>query len=211
MNTSLTVQSRLAFTLMEVLIAIAVCAIVLTALNTVFYSSIRLHKNTLAAMDQAVPIENAFSTIRHDLANIVAPSKTNYPLQSTMISQPQFGQITPDIYTAAGQIDGINPWGDVQKVSYGLVASANGTSRDLVRLVSHNLLATTTETPEQQWLLGGVRNIAFHYFDGAQWAEVWDTTTQSNLPTAIKIDLDLSDNNLKHMVVALDTQVRTNQ
>ena len=210
MNTSLTVQSRAAFTLMEVLIAIAVCAIVLAALNTVFYSSIRLHKNTLAAMDEATPVENTFVTIRRDLVNIVAPSRTNYALQSTMVSQPQFGQITPDIYTATGQIDGLNPWGDVQKVAYGLVASADGTSRDLVRLVSHNLLATTTETPEQQWLLGNVRNIAFHYFDGTQWAETWDTTTQSNLPAAIKVDLDVN-NNLMHMVVALDTQARTNQ
>ena len=211
MNTSLTVQSRLAFTLMEVLIAIAVSAIVLAALNTVFYSSLRLHKNTLAAMDQAVPVENALATIRHDLANIVAPSRTtNYAFQSTMISQPQFGQVTPDIYTAVGQIDGLNPWGDVGKVAYGLVKSADGTSRDLVRLVSHNLLATTVETPDQQWLLGNVRNIAFHYFDGTQWAEVWDTTTQSNLPAAIKVDVDVN-NNLMHMVVALDTQVRTNQ
>src|SRR3954453_16803010 len=108
MNTRLTVQSRMAFTLMEVLIAIAVCAIVLVALNTVFYSSLRLHKNTLAGMDQAVPVENAFATIRRDLANMVAPNQTNYALQSTTISQPQFGQITPDIYTATGQIDGLN-------------------------------------------------------------------------------------------------------
>lgn len=210
MNTSLTVQSRLAFTLMEVLIAIAVSAIVLTAIATVFYGSLRLHKNTLASMDQAMPVENAFATIRRDLANIVAPKNTNYALQSTTMTDAQFGQITPDIYTANGQIDGMNPWGDIQKVGYGLVASADGTSRDLVRLVSHNLLATTTETPEQQWLLGNVRNIAFHYFDGTQWQDVWDTTTQSNLPTAVKVDLDVN-NNLMHMVVALDTQVRTNQ
>jgi type II secretion system protein J len=200
----------MAFTLMEVLIAIAVCAIVLVALNTVFYSSLRLHKNTLAAMDRAVPVENALTAIRRDLQNIVMPRGTNYTLQSTVITGPQFGQLTPDIYTATGQIDGMNPWGDVQRIGYGLVTSADGSSRDLVRLVSHNLLATTAETPEQQWLLGNVRNIALHYFDGTQWADVLDTTTQSNLPTAIKVDLDVN-NNLMHMVVALDTQVRTNQ
>ncbi len=210
MITSSTVDSRKAFTLLEVLIAIAVSAIVLAAINMVFYSALRLRNRTMASLDESAPIDHALATIRRDLANIVAPSRTNFPLQSTIISQSQFGQITPDLYTATGQIDGLSPWGDVQKISYGLAPSADGMSRDLIRIVSHNLLATTTEMPEQQWLLGGVRNIALHYFDGAQWADVWDTTTQSNLPTAIKVDLDLT-NNLMHMVVALDTQVRTNQ
>jgi general secretion pathway protein J len=210
MNLTRTVKLRCAFTLLEVLIAIAVFAIVLAAINTVFYSALRLRNRTMATLDETAPIDHALAVIRRDLANTVAPSGTNYPLQTTILSQSQFGQLTPDLYTATGEIDGMVPWGDVQKISYGLVPSADGTSRDLIRLVSHNLLATTTETPEQQWLLGGVRNIALHYFDGTQWADVWDTTTQSNLPTAIKVDLDLT-NTLMHMVVALDTQVRTNQ
>ncbi|MGZ4964984.1 MAG: type II secretion system protein GspJ [Limisphaerales bacterium] len=210
MNTNRSVDSRKAFTLLEVLIAIAVSAIVLAAINMVFYSALHLRNRTMASLDESTPVDHALAIIRRDLANIVAPSLTNYPLQSTIISQSQFGQITPDLYTATGQIDGLVPWGDVQKISYGLVPSADGTSRDLIRLVSHNLLATTTEMPEQQWLLGGVKNIALHYFDGAQWADVWDTTTQSNLPTAVKVDLDLA-NTMMHMVVALDTQVRTNQ
>jgi general secretion pathway protein J len=210
MNLKRTVKSRFAFTLLEVLIAIAIFAIVLAAINTVFYSALRLRNRTMASLDESAPLDHALAIIRRDLANVVAPNQTNYALQSTIISSSQFGQITPDLYTATGRIDGLVPWGDVQKVSYGLVPSADGTSRDLIRLISHNLLATTTETPEQQWLLGGVKNIAFHYFDGAQWADVWDTTTQSNLPTAIKVDLDLT-NTLMHMVVALDTQVRTNQ
>lgn len=209
MNMIRTVESRSAFTLMEVLIAIAVFAIVLAAINSVFYGALKLRNKTVASLDETEPVDHAFATIRRDLANIVAPNGTNYALQTTLISQTQFGQITPDMYTATGQIDGLTPWGDVQKISYGLVPSADGTSRDLVRLVSHNLLATTTEIPEQQWLLGGVQSIAFHYFDGTQWADVWDTTTQSNLPTAIKVDLN-RNNNLMHMVVALDTQVRTN-
>ncbi len=209
MKMTKTVQSRAAFTLIEVLIAIAVFAIILAAINTVFYGAIHLRNRTMEALDEAAPLQHALATIRSDLANIVAPRNTNYALQTTVISDPQFGQTTPDFYTATGQIDGMVPFGDVQKVSYGLVPGANG-SRDLVRLVSRNLLGTTTETPAQQWLLGGVQNITFHYFDGSQWAEVWDTTTQSNLPNAIKVDLQLTDN-LMQMVVALDTRVRTNQ
>jgi type II secretion system protein J len=209
MNTALTVHSRQAFTLLEILIALAIFAIVLAAINTVFYSAIKLRNHTIAVLDQAAPIDHALAIIRRDLANIVPPSRTNYALQTTVMTDTQFGQSTPEFYTATGQIDGLTQWGDVQKVGYGLVPAADG-SRELIRLVSHNLFATTTETPEQQSLLSGVQSIAFHYFDGTQWAEVWDSTTQSNLPTAIKVDLSLT-NTLMHMVVALDNQVRTNQ
>jgi len=199
-----------AFTMIEVLLAIAVMAVVLAAVNTVFYSSLRLRNQTLAALDDAAPVEHTMRTLRNDLANIVSPNVTNgFGLQSTVMSQAQFGQITPDFYTATGQMDGLQPFGAVQRIGYALVPGANG-ARDLVRLVSRNLYGTATETPTQQWLVGGVRNIMFHYFDGAQWMEVWDTTTQSNLPTAIKVDLELT-NTLMHMVVALDTQVRTNR
>jgi type II secretion system protein J len=198
-----------AFTLIEVLIAIAVFAIILAAIHSIFYSALRLRNRTLAAVDEAAPLDHAFAVMRKDLANIVPPHGTNYTLQTTVLSQPQFGQVTPDIYTSVGELDGLSPFGDIEKVSYGLVAGANG-SRDLVRLVTRNLHSTTTEIPDPQWLLGNVSSVAFHYFDGAQWAESWDTTTQSNLPTAIKVDLDVN-NNLMHMVVALDTQVRTNQ
>jgi type II secretion system protein J len=197
---------------MEVLIAIAVCAIILAAINTAFYSAVRLRNRTLAALDEATPVELALAKIRHDLANIVAPNPTNGAFGgslSSTVTQTQFGQISPDFYTATAQIDGLVPFGDVQKIGYGLMPGANG-DRELVRLVSRNLLGTTPETPTPEWLLSGVRSISFHYFDGTQWAEAWDTTTQSNLPAAIKVDLELT-NTLMHMVVALDTQVRTNR
>ena len=61
-----------AFTLLEILIAVAAFAIVLAAINTVFYSALRLRNSTTAAIERALPMEHALGIIKRDLANIAA-------------------------------------------------------------------------------------------------------------------------------------------
>src|SRR5262252_4070278 len=46
-----------AFTLVEVLLALAICAIVLVAINAVFATAVRLRNRTSATVDEALPIE----------------------------------------------------------------------------------------------------------------------------------------------------------
>src|SRR5436309_5204412 len=65
-----------AFTLIEVLIAAAAFAIVLAAINAVFYSALRLRNKTAAALDEALPLQQAVAIIKRDLANIVVPGGT---------------------------------------------------------------------------------------------------------------------------------------
>src|SRR6476620_2299644 len=62
-----------AFTLLEILIAVSIFAIVLAAINAVFYAAVRLRNHTVAMIDKSVPIELALATIRRDLLSIVPP------------------------------------------------------------------------------------------------------------------------------------------
>src|SRR5262245_19495560 len=73
-----------AFTLLELLIAVSIFAIVLAAINAVFYSALRLRNRAAAIMDKNVPIEQAMTIIRRDLLSLVPPG-TNLlgPLQTT--------------------------------------------------------------------------------------------------------------------------------
>src|SRR5437773_1738077 len=66
-HSSFVIRSTSAFTLMEVLLAVAVFSIVLVAINTVFYSGLRLRAGTVAALDQSVPVEQALNILRRDL------------------------------------------------------------------------------------------------------------------------------------------------
>jgi type II secretion system protein J len=190
-----------AFTLIEVLLAVAAFGIVLAAINTVYFSALRLRNTTAAAIDEALPRERALTIIKRDLANLVAPGGTLAGgLQTTSLSNSMAGQSSPIFSTTSGTIDDTSPWSELQRVSYLLVESTNRTGgRDLVRAVTRNLLPSLAEEqPEQLWLMGGVQAMAFLYYDGSQWRDSWDSsvadsaTGETNtLPKAIKVQIEM--------------------
>lgn len=213
-----------AFTLLEVLVAISIFAVLLSAIGGLFYSALRLRNRTTSALEEDLPTEDAIDSMRHDLANIVLPTGDFFgALQNTTITNPLPGQVGPDFYTSAGELDGLKPWGNVEKVDYVLAAPTNGPARkgkDLWRAVTRNLLPITPPIPpdEEQLLLTGVNNVTFSYYDGTQWDPNWDTTQVTNLPTAIKVQIEMyGQNNLTlgqntplQLVVPIDVLVTTN-
>ena len=61
------------FTLIEVLLAVGIFAIVLFAINTVFFSALKLERATSQAVDARVPLNQAFAILRRDLQGAVQP------------------------------------------------------------------------------------------------------------------------------------------
>lgn len=196
------------FTLLELLLAVAVAAVVLAAVNAVFYAALRLQRTTSRAVEASLPRQRAFAIIRHDLAHLVVPGGTLFgALQSTPTSstnstsallpgQLYEGQVSPDFCTASGRIDSASPWAEVEKVAYVLAtpATPDALGRDLTRVVTRNLLPTTQpEAPEQSLLLSGVETVTFYYHDGTAWRDTWDSTTEETiLPRAIKLQIQFA-------------------
>jgi general secretion pathway protein J len=216
------VRTPAGFTLLEVLIAVAIFAIVLAAINTVFYSALRLRNKAAESFEQALPVQRAIATIQRDLANLVPPNGLlSGSLQTTAMTNTVAGQASPDFYTASAMLEDTVPWGDIQKVSYALVEPANrAAGRDLYRAVTRNLLSATQEPPEQQWLMGNVQGIAFQFYDGSQWLDSWDSTVQTNLPLAAKVQIHLASPRAVsplsrsapiELVVPIDARGGTNQ
>ena len=217
-----------AFTLIEVLLAVAIFAIVLAAINGVFYGALRLRNRSAQAIEESLPIEQAASIIKRDLQGLVAPGGTLAgPLQSGVpITSGNSGNSTMGqqgdtvIYTATGVIDETSPWANVQKVSYSLRQPLLQTSRggkDLYRLVTRNLLPVSQEEVEAEFLLGDVQQLQFYFYDGTGWRNTWDSTAETAvLPKAIKLEIDLAqkDTTLRtpiELVVPVTVYVRTNQ
>lgn len=221
-----------AFTLIEILIAVAAFAIVLAAINTIFYSALRLRNATTAAIEKGLPIEHAFSVIKRDLANLTVPGGTmTGTFSTTTTSNSVVGQMSPSFYTTGGVVDENSPFGDLQRVSYLLVTSTNKSQGlDLFRSVTRNLLPSLQDQNEQQWLLGGVATLTFLYHDGTQWRDAWDPATQATtsgisngLPAAVKVQIQLAkdDGSVSRssrsrelpveLVVPIVVQQRTNQ
>ena len=193
-----------AFTLLELLLAVLVFAIVLSAIHVVFFTALRLRDRTSSAIERSLPLQQALKIVKRDLANLVPPGGTlSGQLQSTP-STPTPGNSMnrangPQFYTSVGIVNDYQPWGEIQRVSYFLAAPTNDASgMDLYRSVTRNLLPVTQEEAEDQFLMSGVDNITFQYYDGSNWKDTWDSTQAdsvtgltNNLPRAIKFSMEL--------------------
>ena len=217
-----------AFTLIEMLLAVAICAIVLLAINGVFATALRLRDKTSDAIEEALPVNRALDILYRDLKGTVGPGgflpwdfKCGVQaVGATMGLSGEAGSAGLDFFTSSGTISDSAPWGDIQEVFYELKAPAerNRAGMDLVRCVRRNLLATTTQTPEIQCLIRtNVQTLQFDCYDGTQWQPTWDTSAGgTNLPVAVRIRIQLvprpgeEAGNLQpvEMVVPLTTQTR---
>jgi general secretion pathway protein J len=229
---------RRAFTLLEVLLAAAVFAILLLSIHGVFYGAWRLRDKTVKTLEAALPMQQTLTIIKRDIANIVVPGGTFFgELQTTPTTNVVSGQLgqnsttpgvgailqglaSPVFYTASGIIDDDLPWGEVEKVFYYLANPTNDArGKDLFRSVTRNLLPTIQEQADEQWLISGVQSIFFTFYDGTQWLESWDSTTApSKLPEAVKMQIRLVPEETDRvtpepveLVVPLAVQASTNQ
>ena len=188
------------FTLIEVLLSVAIFAIVLAAINTVFFGALRLRNKTFDSFNSVLPQQQAVGTIKRDLLGIMLPGGTNMLaglfqtlLTSINSATESIGtRVSPDIYTSTSLYDELEPWGEVQKVAYFLAQPTNNTpGKDLIRSITHNLLPVTTDEPVRQWLMSGVEKMVLQYHDGTSWMDNWDSTVATNLPKAIKVEITL--------------------
>ena len=216
-----------AFTLIEMVLAIGVAAIVLIAVNAVLFTSLRLRDATTDVVDAATPVDQAVTFLRRDLECVVTPTNGTSKVlsgdfrvgnvSSAGVPEP----VAIEMFTATGALSVNAPWGDIQRVTYELKqpTDRNAVGKDLVRSVVRNLLTMTTPEVQDQLMLSGVQNIKFTCFDGAQWQDTWDTTgatsVYTNLPLAVRVDIQMAGNSAANaqpieIVVPIDSQSRTN-
>ena len=213
-----------AFTLIELILCVGIMAIVMIAINAVFFSAMRLRERTADAVDESLPVQQALAILRRDLQGAMAPSSDGIlsgdfkvgGVTSVGVGQP----VDIELYTTTGVLRENEPWGEVQKVSYRLRLPENRRTpgQELVRDVTRNLLATITPPAEDQWMMGGIESIQFSCYDGTTWNDTWDSTLTTNLPSAVRVRILLANPSGGtgtprpiEMLVPIDSQSRTNQ
>lgn len=186
------------FTLIEILIATTLFAVVVGALYSVFYGAMRLRERAYQKFEKAVPKSYALERIKMDLSNATPPGGI---LAGDMISQKtekgNQRSDTLEFYSSAGIIEQNYPWGDVMKIMYYLGQPLYQDTRgyDLIRATTRNLLTTDEDTPDEYHMLSGVESLEFSFYDksSATWLDSWDSTANENLlPTAIRVRLTFS-------------------
>ena len=195
-----------AFTLIEVLLAVGIFAIVLFAINTVFFSALKLERATSRIVDARAPLNQAFAILRHDLQGAVQPMTNSTLLPRNFSTVGRSGGLgssqasSLEFYTTTGVIGDDVPWSDLQKVRYELVSAADrttGKGQDLVRVITRNNLATTTAEDDEQLLVSDVESVEFLCYNGSEWRKTWDTSSSDvGLPQAVKVRVQFASENL---------------
>ena len=219
-------HSQRAFTLIEMILAVGIAAMVLMIVSVVFFTSLHLRDATSDMVDAASPVDSAVTFIKRDLACAVTPTNGTSKILSggfrvgnNITSMGVSDPVAIEMFTATGTLSDSEPWGDIQRVSYELRsptdASANG--RDLYRSVTRNLLPLANPEVTDQLMLSGVQSLTFSCYDGMQWNQAWDTTDPtgiySNLPVAVRVDIQMAgraDLGAIEIMVPIDSQSRTN-
>jgi type II secretion system protein J len=197
-----------AFTLMEVILAMGVCAIVMVAISGIFFSVVHVRERTIAAVDEGLPVQQALSYLRRDLQGAMSPS-TNGALSGDFRVGAD-GETAIELYTTTGALLVNAPWGDVQKVTYGVK------DKQLVRGVTRNLLTPIVPVADDQSMMGNVESVQFDCYDGVQWRSTWDTTlADTNLPVAVRVRIKMAGDSANRqpieLIVPVNAQSSTNQ
>jgi len=192
-----------AFTLLEVLLAIGILAIVMVVVHSVFHAALQLRNRADAAFSEAIPLQHTLTLLKRDLANLTLPTGTlSGVLQTTPTNHNSLThegeQCGPSIYTASGMLTDNNPWSEMRKVTYYLVQPTNQSpGLDLVRSVTSNLLPVNEEEYTDQRLMHGVNALTFQFYDGSTWRDDWDSANTSTytatnpLPAGVRVQLTL--------------------
>lgn len=194
-------RSSPGFTLIEVLFAALAFAIVIAAVNTVFYGSMRLRERADEKQKESSPRLQSLELLKRDLrAAFYSESFRADRFQcepsrglGVLADQIQF-------FAKNGTTEQSAPWPDVQQIEYYLAPvnepRENQNRLELVRAVTRNLLAPTYQLPVEQRLVSGVSSFQLSFFDGETWMTSWDSELQTPaLPKAVQIYLEFAPTN----------------
>jgi type II secretion system protein J len=222
------------FTLLEVLLALIVLAVVLVAVHSVFLGAVALRNKTDEAFSEAIPLEHTLTVIKRDVANLTAlegaqsgtPNSTlqTAPTKTSTASLAHFGQqCGPTFYSTSGTLNDFDPWSEMRKVTYYLAAATNGLPGfDLIRSVTRNLLPIAQEEYTDQTLMSGVYDLAFEFYKNSSWVKDWDSADSSSssesnsLPQGVRVQITLINEsgiigqNPIEMVIPVEVQPGTN-
>jgi len=185
-----------AFTLLEMLVALGLMALIATALYAALRTGFRARRSAEAAIEPVRKAGLALEIVRRDLEAAMAPTG--------ILAGAFLGEDAEDAgkdadalawFTASGKpIEGTS---DIVRAELALATQTGETERVLVRRTIRNLLSPTEVELSEQVLCRGISSLNIRYFDGSAWLDEWDSTTQGDvLPFAVETTVEFKKNAL---------------
>jgi len=179
------------FTLLEVLIAIAIFSVISLSSFTIFDTVLSGDEASKIRSERMNELQRAFLLIERDLTQIARRSlrvNGESPLdgyihtdESSFFSETQAIAFVRNGWTNPGLL---LPRSDMQSVAYQL------NEETLERVYFNFVDAVPGQEPKVRPLITGVTSLKFDFFDGKEWKE---ELAKGTLPLAIAIEIELED------------------
>lgn len=184
-------QTHKGFTLLEVLIAIAIFSIISLSSFTIFDTVLTGDATAKIRSERQNELQRAFLIIERDITQIarrtvrlngeeplkrfIQGGDDNFATEEQAIAFVRHGWTNPGL---------LLPRSDMQAVAYRL------TEETLQRLHFNFVDAVVGEEPKVRPLIKDITELAFEYYDGKEWRETWASEL---LPLAIAIVIETKD------------------
>lgn len=179
------------FTLLELLIAIAIFSLVSLAGFTIFDTVLRGDENSKSRSERQNELQRAFLLIERDFIQITKrtmriegeSATDNFLLSSegNFLAEEQAIAFVRSVWTNPGLL---LPRSDLQSVAYRLVDNT-------VERLHYNFVdAVVGQEPKVRQLITLVEKLTFEFYDGKKWQKNWSGNT---LPQAIAIEVETTD------------------
>jgi len=179
-------HSEQGFTLVEVLLAVALVAVIATMVFSALYLTASAIDRTRAAAGEEQLLRSTLRVMAEELA-----MSLQHPASPWLgINAQQGGEPADTIaFMTVGSFRGMSAATDTEMVR--IVYTRNETS--LMRIVRRNLFGINDESLEQMELANKVRGFNVRYYNrtGNIWSDEWDARAKSGLPAAVLIELTL--------------------
>ena len=185
-------MKRAAFTLIELLMALAACAVILAAIYGVFSRAVHLRDNATRRTCEVRVRAHAANMLRNDLRNaLVSGGTIAATLEGSQESRgggfPGYLKFTA---TTAKEVDDVLG-GDVQEIEYYITRDTLASDQKagvLVRTTNRDLLNTVKQTPTEERVLAGVETMDISFYSSTEWKTSWEVRTDSKtLPEAVRV------------------------
>ena len=199
-------MAQSAFTLLEMLVATVLVALVAAALYSSLFVAFKAKSTAVKAVENLHRGQRTTELIQADVQSAVKPAGTSIMgdfigTAGTNSGPASAGTDILSFYSAAMDIEPATGIGDIKKIEY-ICESSGKDEFTLVRLVTTNLMPAGGVTPEpkREVIARGLASFTVRYSDGSTWFDTWDSslpvvpdvpnTQNKQLPRAIEIVLE---------------------
>lgn len=195
---------RSAFTLLEVILALAIMSVLAVSLFTCMQVAFKTKRGAEESLEVIRDPEAAMDLLRAEFESALPPRGT---MSRAFVGRGFMGanggrDDDVSFFTAAPMPPGVGRQlgspppmaADIKQVQLIVVTLENTGERCLARRVTSNLLPPegVEMLPDDEILVRNVTSLQFRYYDGLLWQDEWDSSLNYDaLPAAVEVTLEL--------------------